>query len=389
MKIIKYISSYLYISVCSYASIVEFNSVRPTWEIQYQNSTVSKYSAGQLVKQFEGVRIPGTKVPAIIHDALEIIVSNAVGRSLIEDIVSALEPKINYAASLRNIINHIDSTKTLNAERALRIAFGLIKSMNPNALINSTAFNAYLSTELGTWLDALYADPKRIIENCYMGDLFTTDYLNGVDFLYNKLNSITRLVEGELNKCRFQFNTNIDGYDHISRTISIKDLPTSCSVVSGPRLNTFGCIVGIIMKDREFLSDERLFHEILHYNHITLRREYCFDTFECLGRSLITHGFNPSYTGILRSLWTNEEEFRTITGIFSHPDSKQLCFEKHSESRYLCCKEKSFRCSHSTSYCTKVPKYFIEIICKTGINLYYFPGEDRDVSYIKQHDELI
>lgn len=389
MKIIKYIISYLYISICSYASMMEFDSIRSTWEIQYKTNVVSMYSSDQLIDHFEKLRIPKTTVPIIIHDALKTIVSNDIGKSLIEDIVAALEPRVNYATSLRDIIDHIKFLKIVNAENALRIVFGLVNSMNPDALKNSTDFNAYISTGLGTWLDVLNVDPKRITKNCYMGDLFTTDYLNGVNFLYNQLNPIIKLIEDELDKYRFQFSTNIDGYNHISRTISIRNIPASCSVVSGPRLNTFGHIVGIIMKDREFLSDERLFHEILHYNHITLRREYCFDTFEYLGRSLISHGFHPYYTGILRSLWTNEEEFRTITGIFYHPDSKQLCFSKQSESRYLSCKRKSFRCSHSLSYCTKVPEYFIQIICSTGINLYYFPGEDRDVSYIKQHDELI
>lgn len=388
VKIIKYIIFYLYISIYSYASIVEFVPNRPNWEIQYKTSVVNKYSNDELVDQFEKLRIPKTTVPTIIHNALEIIVSNEVGKSLIEDIISSLEPRINYVNSLKNIIDHIGYIKTTNAESALRITFGLIGSMNPDALKNSTEFDKYLHSELRTWFDALNANPKIVTENCYMGDLFTEDYLNCVNCLYDKLNPIIKMVEDELNKYRFKFSTNSDSYEHISRTISIRDTKISCSVVSGPRLNTSGYIVGIIMKDREFLSDERLFHEILHYNHITLRREYCFGTFEYLGRSLITLGFNPSYTGILRSLWTNEEEFRTITGIFSHPDSKQLYFEKHSESRYLCCKEKSFRCSHSTSYCTKVPKYFTEIICNTGIKLYYFPGEDREVSYIKQHDEI-
>ncbi len=151
-----------------------------------------------------------------------------------------------------------------------------------------------------------------------------------------------------------------------------------------------GAVVGVVARDVEFLIDERLFHEILHYDHITLRKEYVLEDFTLLGRALIAGGFNPAYTGVLRSLWTDQEEFRTITGLFIHQITGALMYSRESESRYLNDKLKPFRCSHSLSYCTKVPLYFVEAVLATGgIALRYLLGEDREVTYTKQHDDLI
>lgn len=89
----------------------------------------------------------------------------------------------------------------------------------------------------------------------------------------------------------------------------------------------------------------------------------------------------------MQSLWTDTEELKTISGLTAVGRALYYC--KHSESRYLADKHKRFRFSHSSNYCTKVPAYFMEALKNTGLKVYYESGEDRDVNYLKQHDDLV
>lgn len=200
---------------------------------------------------------------------------------------------------------------------------------------------------------------------------------------------IAHELKDEIDKYRFRFADNSDSYESKTRTIAVTQAVSRASVFSGPRLSTLGRVVGVVARDVEFEVDEKLYHEILHYTHITLRKEVMLDDFMFLGMALMKQGFEAPYTGVLRSLWTNQEEFRTITGIFVGPSDKKLYYSKQSESRYLSEKEKSFRGSHSLDYCTKIPAYFVNMLVQTGIELHYLMGENREVNYTKQHDDLI
>lgn len=376
----------------SHAVIPEFVSVRPGWEAVYKSNTVDRYSDSELRTHFEDLR-SGGEVPAHIHDALDMIIRLPVGRSTIADIVASVEPRLYYARSLREIVEYVDDRKDdiSTAEEALRTEFGVVSSINPLILANAQTFNTYITSNLAwEWYSKLNNSPEKINQSMYLGDLFTTDYVGAANFLYEELDKAVRLIEEEVASYLFQFSEGDDSYATNSRVIAVRDMNTRASVVSGPRLSTMGSIVGIVARDTEFLVDERLFHEILHYSHMTLRKEYILDDFTFLGKALISNGFDPAYTGILKSLWTDQEEFRTITGLFINPQTGVLSYSVQNESRYLHEKSKSFRCGHSLSYCTKVPLYFVRAVSEDNrVAVHYALGEDREVGYVKQHNDLV
>ncbi len=182
----------LFIFICHYASLamVEFVSARTGWETLYRVAVVNNYSDADLRTHFEALRSQGA-VPTHIHDAIAVIIGYPTGKSTISDIVAAVEPKLYYAQSLRAILAYIDARKdnVLTAEEALRVAFGLVGSINPGVLADVGVFNAYIATALAPeWYNKLNTSPESIVQNVYTGNLFTADHVGAANFLYTQLN---------------------------------------------------------------------------------------------------------------------------------------------------------------------------------------------------------
>jgi hypothetical protein len=375
----------------------QFSSTLSVWEINYKTNVVGYFSNAELRTHFEDLRVNTVAaVPAYIHDALDVIIGNPVGKSVISDIIASLEPRVLYMRSLRTIVSYIEARKDGTAATdALRVAFGVVNTLSPGGFANPAELGTKLKAVGVSMLSKLNASPEYIAQQSYTGDLFTlpANLITNAGILHAQLNTAVGLVEASVSKYLFQFADGDDEYSPTTRTISISSTATpKSSVIVGPRLATYGTVVGVAAKQETFLVDERLIHEILHYYHVTLKEEYklkYFSNIELLSKAIISAGFYPSYTGVLLSLWTHPEELRTITGLLIN-ETGGLCYSENSEYRYISNKHKYFRCSHSSNYCTKVPWYFMDVITnKTGIAACYVPGEDRVVDYKKQNDDLI
>lgn len=370
---------------------VLYESPKKPWEAAYKTGAIARYSAAELVTHFQDLRLPTTAVPAHVTTALGVIVTHATGKEVISDIVARLEPQIHYINSLQAIITHISANKDnlSTAPSAAKAFFGLLSFLDPNSINNKHSAELFVATVGNALLLRLENDPTPITppdfpRNTYLDDSPIDLSIEFANAAHTFLDGVVKLVKDKLDGDRFQFGDTEDSYNPTNKTISVRNAVFKVSKVTGPKLFTYGTQVGFIAKDIDFLIDERLFHEILHYDHITLRKEI-FTDISLLGKLLIGNGFYPSYTGILQGLWTNSEEFRTITGLFER--GGQLRYFRQSEYRYLADKGNFLRCGHSSSYCTKVPAYFIKLINdKTGVIINLQDTTDRD--YVKQYDEI-
>ncbi len=312
------------------------------------------------------------------------VINVQTGKNIISDIITSLEPRVSFIRSMRAIVDFIGTNTTTDSETALRTGFYLIHTMDNNALSD---VKTYITNLLSNWRTVLRNNPRAITQGYYAGKLFVSSFEGAAIFLHNQFDTVLKVIEQEVNDYQFRFATGNDGYTASTKTISISNgADPYSSIITGPRLSTSGTIVGVCARYGNFTIDERIIHEILHYYHITLKRENPGDFFS-LGIALIDNGFNPSYTGAFRNLWTHTEELKTISGLTVV--GVILHYSRNSESRYLDDKKRMFRCSHSNAYCTKVPMYFVKVLQNTGLTIYYMPGEDIDVNYIKQHDDLI
>jgi hypothetical protein len=306
--------------LCSLVSAMDpipYESPKKSWETNYRVNTVSSYGLNALVTSFENLRLSGTAVPPHIDTALGVIVTHTTGKDIISDIVSRLEPQILYVNSLLAIVNNIRTNKDniASAQNALRVCFGLMNSLDLNSVTTAATVNIFLPQIGNILLSKLENDPREIPINQYAGNVFATDYTGAANSIYNHLKVAVDIVNNKLNEDRFEFGDADDSYNPMNRKISVRNAVFKVSKITGPNLFTCDTFVGIVAKDVDFLIDERLSHEILHYDHITLRKEL-FSDISLIGRLLIGNGFYPSYTGVLQGLWTNSEEFRTITGLF-------------------------------------------------------------------------
>ena len=272
-------------------------------------------------------------------------------------------------------------------EAALRCAFYLINAIDPYVSFDSNDFKPYLRGLLERWRTELEDNPKEIEVGRYSKELFVKSIPGAVKSLRKIFGTVLQELNREVDEYKFQFVSGDDAYFPRTRTISINDKPDRrCMTISGPRLSVHDNVVGICTRGEIFTTDVVVMHEILHYYHITLKREDSGDFFT-FGKALIANNFNHKYIGVLHSLWTHTEEMKTITGLTV--DKGVLYYCKYSENRYLNDKRKRFRCSHSTSYCTKVPIYFVQALLNSNLVVYYLPDEDVDVPYIVQHDDLV
>lgn len=384
------VMKYLILAICSACvyiniAVAVFVSDPPVWENQYKVATVNNYDNATLRQHFEELRMPQTNIPGVIHDEILNIINVPTGKSVIADIVSSLEPRLNYVNSLRQIINIIN--QEINSENAIRIAFGLMNSINPGVVSDKDRLIGYIETGFIDWVDKIDQNPQPIARQDYMENLLVRHNLdNFIGILRGKFQNAINVAEKKLNSYRFQFSIDSDRYMPDLRTISINpDLQSRASVVSGPRLLIGNHVVGMVMRDIAFENDEKLFHEILHYYHIGLRKSlYVYsDNFDTLGEGLIRSNLlEIRHSLLLKDLWTTQEEFRTITGGFWDMYRQQLVFSPQNESCYLRDKGKSFRCSHSGNYITEISMDFIRIGERGGGVVHYFNNEDRDVSYI-------
>ena len=370
----------------SFSSSCMYESPKRRWEIDYKASHVLGYSEEDLVAHFQDLRISQNgPVPVHITLALREIVRIPVGKELVSDIIARIEPQLLFVNSLEAILDEIREGKDnpLVCEQVARLSFGLMDFLEPGSVgVKQNVIN--FLQNLDRILTSRFEEcPSRIDVRMYEGDLFTEDFIRLVNGIYLQFEGAFRLIKDDLLGVCFRFGDRADSYDPVTRTISVEDCVVRLSKVTGPVLCTAGVPVGVIASDRDCLIDERLFHEILHYDHLTLRKEE-FDDISLIGRLLIVNGFNHAYVGVLSSLWTNAEEFRTITGLFSR-DGNMRCF-KQSEYRYLSEKGSGLRYGHSPCYCSKVPVYFLNLLRNYGIDVHL--EDDRERDYIKQNDDV-
>jgi hypothetical protein len=374
--------------VCSLVSAMDpilYESPKKPWEANYKTAVVAGYDAATLVTHFEDLRLSAA-MPAHIDGALRVIVTHATGKDIVSDIISRLEPQVQYVNSLLAIVGAIDANRgdPLTAQNAVRACFGLMNSLDPNSVTSVVNVNTFLPQIGSALLLNLENTPAVIPVAYYAGNVFATDYSGAANSIYPHLKAAVDIVNDRLKEDRFEFGDAEDSYNPINRRISVRNAVFKVSKITGPNLFTFGAFVGIAAEDLDFSIDERLSHEILHYDHITLRKE-SFSDILLIGRLLIGNGFYPSYTGILQGLWTNSEEFRTMTGLFER--GGRLLYFRLSEYRYLADKLGFLRCSHSASYCTKVAACFINLIrdkLRITVNL----RNNTDREYVKQYDEI-
>lgn len=365
-----------------------YESLKKGWESAYKTTEVSKYSDEELVYHFQKLRISRTiPVPLHITEALTEIVKIPVGKDLISDIIARIEPQLIFVNSLETILEEIRTNKDnfFTNQKAAKLCFGLIASLQPDSVNTQDTVVAFLKDVGNIFIDKFENSPSVISRNEYMGNVFTVDYSKLANTIYSQFKSAFDIIKKHLTDILFQFGDTIDGYSSATRTISVNNSVLKLSKVTGPKLCTSGIYVGAIASDRDVTIDERLFHEILHYDHITLRKEPIDGNIFSMSKPLIADGFNPSYTGILSSLWTNAEEFRTITGLFFR--SGHILYAKQCEYRYQSEKNSGLRYGHSCCYCPKVPAYFLNLLNeKCGITVHLEDMRERE--YIKQHDDL-
>lgn len=322
-----------------------------------------------------------------MHNAISEIVKFPTGKSVIQDIVSSIEPRLKYYNSLKSTLETIKSSR--NSEVALRNIFGMFNFIDSEIVKTKAKLITYLNNDFFKLTELVNTDPRVIRSTYYTGILFVDycDYTTIVDKICFFLDKFLVEIKNKVDNLRFKFGSNDNSYEH-SRIISIKHSdPIKASVVTGPRLKTLGVTVGVVNRDVIFTDDERLFHEILHYTHLGLRQEYLQNDFFQLGLNLFrNHNFSPNYSTTLNALWTSPEEFRTITGFFINPNDDNLYYSLQNESSYLHDKGKSFRCSHALCYLTKTPWFFVNLMKNSP---FYISGEDRDVDYNGQCDNFI
>lgn len=369
-----------------FSSSCMYESPKKMWEIAYKASHVSRYSDEDLVNHFQNLRVSqDVPVPVHITSALREIVKIPVGRELVSDVIARIEPQLLFVSSLEAILDEIRAGKDnpLVCEQVARLSFGLMDFLKPGSVEaeqNVIDFLQNLDRVLTTRFEEY---PSRIGVRMYEGDLFTEDFIGLVNAIYLQFEGAFRVVKDDLLDVCFRFGDRDDSYDPVTRTISVENCIVKLSKVTGPTLCTAGIPVGVIAADRDCLIDERLFHEILHYDHLTLRKEE-FDDISLIGRSLIISGFNHAYVGVLSSLWTNAEEFRTITGLFSR--NGDMGYFRQCEYRYLSEKGSGLRYGHSPCYYSKVPVYFLNLLKDCGIDVHL--EDDRERDYIKQNDDV-
>lgn len=367
------------------AMLSEFVGKIAPWEDDYRKKVVSAYSPEKLKNSLVSLKLVSSgSVPIHIDQALVEVISVPVGKSVVQSIVASLEPRVDFVNSVYAIIKNI---KTISdGEIALRTVYALFRAIEPTALNSMGDVKNHIDNMLTVWQYALNDNPRKIVLTQYNGQLWTSNPLLLSQRLIDKLDVVFSVISEDVRKYQFDFGIGKDCYSITDRVIYISDrAPPTASVITGPELVTYGVTVGYACQYENFEVDERLLHELLHYYHITLRKEPWGD-FWSVGLALVQIGFDPSYTGVLANLWTNPEELKTISGL-TMVSEKVLGYCKESESRYLSEKGKCVRFSHSLAYCTKVPKYFFDLLKRTGITPNLKSSEKVD--YVKQLDDLI
>lgn len=386
-------------------TIQEYTITRPDWENNYRNYVLEHYDDNALRKHFKDLRLPETNVPTEIDNALKDIIKYETGKSIILDIIAALEPRISYAESLHEIFN----TKIINGltmEQRLKSEIELINFFHPKILKSCDIIS--IIKEIIKNKNNNNKKPlkdlivRRLIKKINyeevkitLGDCDTNIFLNEFSFSQEELYDLEKYFkdilknfveefESTVNKYRFTFSTGESQYNSSTRVISLDPGKTQLSAVSGPILQTYSALTGVVAKFVLFTDDEKLLHEILHYYHMTLREETINNNFFLTCIKMIEYGIPPNYTRLLNDLWHYPEELKTITGLVAI--NNKLMYSKQCESRYINEKGKPFRFSHSSAYFTKCPWYFVQIMEKIGIKLIL--EDNYNVEYISQFDNL-
>jgi hypothetical protein len=386
-----------------------YNRSLPSWQSTRLASIVADPA---LANKFKALRLHGTAIPGHIEANITTMISNPVGKIIIANIVAALEPKKEYIDAIKQIVQQMDNyIAATNHNEAIKLAMQLLSFVHSKTLatsitvfdpLNATVADAALGNMGTTLLDGLknyvapIALPVYTASNIPIGSSGNPEIL--AKALRDQINIVIAILDDELNSLRFQFKDDGDYYNRETKTIAVTAANVKASVVSGPKLVTCATVVGYLTQYEDILPDERFCHEMLHYSHITLNKEFLGDI-KTIGMPLVSNcHFDPSYTSVLSNIWSNHEELRTITGLFEI--SGTLYFDSRNESSYLAAKGKKLRCSHVLSYCTKVPAYFwlciwdclsnnTETEAKATITRSFKLFNDRDVPYVKQIDDMI
>lgn len=145
MEFIALFSVFVFSAVGATNPIEEFIGNIPSWETEYKTATVTHYDNTELRERFESLRREGD-VPAHIHSALETIINYPTGKDTLVGIVASVEPRMSYVESVLGIVDYIGIKKDApsTALEALKIAFGLIHSVDHKVFTSAMTFNLTL-----------------------------------------------------------------------------------------------------------------------------------------------------------------------------------------------------------------------------------------------------
>lgn len=384
------ILTFKFIECTTKTPIPEYVIKKEKWENNYRENIVNKYNNNELKEHFLSLSLDATKVANEIDEAINEIIKYETGKSIIVDIVSALEPRVLYGESLRTIICNINNEE--KEYEKVKIIFALIENFSPNSILNTNEIHTYVANKMyNDLVGKIDSAPEEIIISDIDLDTFELYYkeldedLKSTLYIKDILEKIIQEIETKINKYRFLLTIGEDNYyDAENKNIILSSKETELSVISGPILQTYGKTVDVVSQPFIFENDEKLLHEIIHYYNLTLRQDLTDNDFNSLNIQLIKNGFSTDYTDLTLNIWSDTEELRTITGLIVI--NGKLMYSKQCEARYLKDKKKPFRFSHSSSYFTKCPWYFVELMEKIGITVYLKNYSCKD--YTRKIDSL-
>ncbi|MBR1735238.1 MAG: hypothetical protein IJ730_07360 [Alphaproteobacteria bacterium] len=321
--------------------------------------TLSECEPEQIADRFKkcsrNVILESKVIDANLSTLINRVASNPQGRNILSFVIAKIEPTVECGQSLRTISEVLSESSTESVACALNFLDELFSFSNAQELLMKLSI-------VKMACDNLLKDPRKFTCN-RNNDVFKKfgEQQNSIKaFFSTHLEIIKRIIDdisSLLFERTFELAVGENMFYHYHNRISVfLNGSIISNVVTGPvtfhlQLEAAKIFDSIVCQREEIEKDVCFVHELSHYirkvfdgvvagNFLTLRPKLNF-----LPDRYVTNALEKTFS--------NDEEFRNITGILVHAGS--LAFDPLTEAGYVMANSRRLRNSHNVSFIPRIP----------------------------------
>lgn len=320
---------------------------------------MASYSPSEIANKFEACSrniIQGATIDDCLTSLIESVASNPCGKSILIFVITKLEPIVGCAKSLIEIskvleksdgesvacaLNFLNEIIPFSDASDLAQKLGTVQNECNNLLKNPKKFTCNKSEDI---LDRFNKQKINQLQSFFLKNMF---------FLKNVVDSTVNLLLAKT----FELAVGENMFYHLNNKISISIGNTTISnIVTGPKLfySQLGVVRrvdSVVCQRQEIGEDIRFVHELSHYIRKVFDGIIAKDFLQLLPKlNFLPYRY---ITNSVEKIFSNDEEFRNITGIFVKDNV--LFFDPMTEAGYVIANDKGLRNSHNVSFIPRMP----------------------------------